>query len=81
MKKFSSFSIPTFGLLVLFAFWEVSIVIFSFPHWILPAPSKIFVALWQRWDLVVFHSTQTILEALIGLGVAIVIGVGIRWEM
>lgn len=81
MKKFASHTIPGFALLLFLMLWEVSVSVFHTPQWILPSPSQVFMALWQRWDLIIFHSGQTILEAFIGLIIATVVGVGIAVMM
>lgn len=49
--------------------------------WILPAPLQILESLWTRRDILLFHSFQTILEALLGLAFAVMVGVGIAVAM
>ncbi len=81
MKKIASYMISFFVVLGLLAVWEISVTLFSVSHWILPAPSEIFVALWQRRELMVYHASQTIAEAFIGLGIAVILGIGIAIAM
>lgn len=55
----------------------MSVRIFHIEQWILPSPFQILVSLWTRRDLLLFHTSRTILEALIGLSFAILVGAGI----
>lgn len=60
------------GLLVV---WEVAVRLAEVPAWLLPAPSRIWAALVRTWPLLVQHTGQTLWEAVLGLGVALVTGV------
>jgi ABC-type nitrate/sulfonate/bicarbonate transport system permease component len=57
--------------------WEALVYVFKVEPWILPAPSVILTAIFSRSDLLIYHASQTVMEALVGLSVAIIIGIGI----
>ncbi|UFJ43383.1 ABC transporter permease [Brevibacillus humidisoli] len=64
-------------MLVLLILWEWLVAITRIEKWILPKPSHIVQSLWESRALIAQHSVQTIYEALLGLAIAIVIGVAI----
>ena len=57
--------------------WEFAVEVFQIPAWILPRPTQIIHALWNAKELIWHHSIQTILEALIGLFVSVLFGIGV----
>ena len=57
--------------------WEVIVNWQAVPQWILPAPSQIWQAVWQNFDLLIPHMMQTMQQVLLGLGLAIVTGVAL----
>lgn len=65
--------IPAAFLLLLGGLWEVGVRIFRVRDYVLPAPSAIAWALEENFSLLAWHSRVTALEALVGLGLAIVI--------
>jgi NitT/TauT family transport system permease protein len=67
---------PLVGLLIIVAFWEVTLRLVDVPEYLLPAPSDIAdAAVENRWDLLM-ATWQTARAAVIGLGLAIIFGVG-----
>ncbi|MHB1296877.1 MAG: ABC transporter permease [Anaerolineae bacterium] len=65
---------PTLLALGLLAAWEVVVVALAVPGWLLPAPSKVALATWEMRDLLWLHGRQTLVEAWLGLGLALVGG-------
>ena len=56
------------GLLIV---WEIACVVFSIPEIILPRPSKVFAVFFQRFDILMAYSWDTLWTTLIGLLLAI----------
>src|SRR3989344_8620163 len=57
--------------------WELYSRLGGIPKTVLPPPSDIFHAIFAYWDTLLVHTIQTVEEALIGLFLAIVLGVGV----
>ncbi|MFZ5824613.1 MAG: ABC transporter permease [Bacillota bacterium] len=74
---------PAAGLLLgLLLLWEAGCRWLQVPNFILPAPSRIVQALWEwRGPLLTEHLPVTALEALLGLGISIVLGVALAVAM
>lgn len=64
-----------FGLLI--SFWEVFVATTHISNQILPSPSAIFWAFIRNWGIMLPHIQQTLLETLIGIVAAILLGVTI----
>lgn len=73
-KKMSS---PLLLLAAFLALWEIYSRLGGISKTVLPAPSDIFHALFVYRDVLLVHTIQTVEEALIGLFLAIVLGVGV----
>jgi len=72
------------NLVVFLAFllvWEISVKRFHIQEWILPGPIQILQALWNARELIIYHSKPTIIEAIAGLSIAALFGVGISTAM
>ena len=68
------------SLLLLFAFllfWELYCRIGNISKIFLPAPSDIIRALFANIELLGMHTAQTVVEALIGISIAIILGVSL----
>ncbi|OGG91580.1 nitrate ABC transporter permease [Candidatus Kaiserbacteria bacterium RIFCSPLOWO2_12_FULL_53_8] len=61
----------------MFVVWELVCMLGNISKTVLPAPSDIFQALVTYRDLLLIHTVQTVEEALIGLFVAVLLGVSI----
>lgn len=69
-------------LLGLFLVWELGCHFFGVPGFILPAPSRVLQALWAwRAALLTLHLPVTAGEALLGLLLSVVLGVGLAVAM
>lgn len=75
MKKITTYIIPVTALLSMLLLWEIGVHFSGVEKWILPAPDQVFQALWQSRELIVLHSVQTVFESLIGLSVAVLLGI------
>jgi len=64
-------------LAVLIAGWELYVRIDRISVLILPPPSAVAAALVENWDVIAVHTWQTLLETVLGMGVAIVLGVAL----
>ncbi|MEM7695098.1 MAG: ABC transporter permease [Pseudomonadota bacterium] len=58
----------------LFAVWELSVVIFDIPPFILPAPHVIFGAIWEWRVPILDNALQTLFTTAVGFALAIVFG-------
>ena len=65
------------GFLLLVAFWEVSVRIFSVPNYILPPPSEVAVSLYRgiASGILIYHFGYTAFQTLTGFVIAAVVGV------
>ena len=73
MKK--NIALPTlFGCSILLI-WECCVHLFQISLYILPAPSKISMAIFENFEPLLMHSLVTLQEALIGLAIAIIAAV------
>ena len=70
-----SISVPGFAILFFLLAWEIIVHQFSIEHWILPSPTAIVQALWEARALLWDHTFVTIIEAILGLGFAVGIGI------
>lgn len=60
------------GLLVL---WELAVKAFQIPLYVLPGPVKVGQAFWMQLDALLFHSAVTVMEAVLGMVIAVFSGV------
>ena len=67
--------LPVSVLLTLLLFWETIVMVLRIPLYVLPAPSSVLIALLKDWQILLFHSTVTLLETFIGLAIAISLAV------
>ncbi|MEI6222718.1 MAG: ABC transporter permease [bacterium] len=74
LKK-PSWLFPLAAFTALLLLWQTLVQICSIPIWILPSPTAIAYALWDARMLLLEHTTQTVLEAFLGLCCAIIAGV------
>ncbi len=68
--------------LVLFALvWELIVWLQKIPEYRLPAPSVIIAEFVNKFDLLAYHAAQTVLEALLGFIIGVVLAVGVALLM
>jgi NitT/TauT family transport system permease protein len=66
---------PALTLIGLLAAWEAACRIFKVPVWLLPAPTEIALALYERGSGLIEHSAITFYETVAGFLLAIALGV------
>ena len=66
--------LPVFPLIVILLIWEATVIRFAVPLYVLPAPSKVLSSLWLHRRVIAGHAIITLGEALLGLGVASILG-------
>ncbi|MDB2699970.1 ABC transporter permease [Alphaproteobacteria bacterium] len=59
----------------IFAIWEFCCVYFNLPPFMLPPPSKIFMSIYINWDLLLKHTSYTLVEILASIFIGTIIGV------
>ena len=73
MKRFNRRTIyPAAALLLLLLVWEGLVRALSVPSYVLPAPTRMFAALWTDRATLASHACVTVLEALGGMGISLV---------
>lgn len=72
MKKYGM-SLSVFGITLIF--WELGVKYFHIEKFILPAPSQIVQAIINTYPLLIEHSQQTVMEALLGFVLAVLGGI------
>ncbi len=68
--------IPTLFAAGILGLWEFLVDYFDYPAVILPAPSLVWAAFLDRFDLIWFHTVPTMRDSIAGFIVAMVLGVG-----
>lgn len=68
---------PLLLLVVFFAIWEIAVEVTDTPEWMLPKPSDVFTAFREDYQLLWRHTQVTLIEVVIGFGVALIAGVTI----
>ena len=66
---------PILLLLALGVVWEVAVRLSETPEWMLPPPSAILDAFRTDWRLLLEHTRVTLVEVLLGFGLALVAGI------
>lgn len=75
MKFIKTYFYSVSLLIFLTIVWEVIVDVWKISVQVIPAPSNIFMAFWNSRDLLLPHIEQTLLETIIGLFFAIILGV------
>ena len=68
--------LPTLFAAGILGLWEFLVWVFDYPRVILPAPSLVWTALIDQFDLIWFHTVPTMRDSIAGFFVAVVLGVG-----
>lgn len=61
---------------ILMTLWQLAVVVFAIPHYILAAPSDVATTLVEKWDVLLKHGKVTLIEMLLGLFFGFIFGVG-----
>lgn len=75
--RHSAWAWPALLLLALAGAWEVAVRVSGTPRWMLPPPSAILASFRADWRLLLEHTQVTLLEVLLGFGLALVAGIAI----
>lgn len=75
MRKKLSKTAPILVIIALLIFWELVVRIAGIPLYVLPAPSDMFAAFVEDLPALLGHSAVTVMEALTGMGISIVVGI------
>lgn len=65
---------PLFTLVFILALWELIILTFDIPNYILPDPRSVILVLFERYEILLTHSLVTIIEICLGLVLGISLG-------
>lgn len=66
---------PLASLLAILVIWEIVVIAFNVPVWLIPAPSQIGAALYERAPELPMHTWVTFYETILGFFLAIALGV------
>jgi NitT/TauT family transport system permease protein len=67
-------ALPWLVIVGMFVVWEVLCRLFRVPEFVLPLPSQIFAVLFQRWDALLPHATQTLMTTVVGFIGGVIVG-------
>lgn len=73
--RFANIAYPVGTILFVLVSWAFSVEFFDIKPYMVPSPDAVFEVLIKRFGLLVQHTVPTVLETLLGLGLAIAIGV------
>jgi len=68
---------PALLLAGLFLGWEVAVRVNDTPEWMLPPPSAIIESFRTDWRMLIEHSWVTLVEVLLGFGLALLAGIAV----
>ncbi|MBO8172847.1 MAG: ABC transporter permease [Bacillaceae bacterium] len=74
-EGWQAFLLPLSVFLLLITIWQLFVNLSGIEEWLLPGPIAIIEALWGNRDLMWYHSVQTLSETLVGLAIAVAVGV------
>lgn len=66
---------------VILGLWQMVVVIFEMPSFILPAPAEVFIKLIERYDVLLKHTWVTAQEILLGLLLGLSMGLFFALQM
>ena len=67
--------------ILLVTMWEVLVKVFDVKTWLLPSPTMIFLEIINSFSLIMKHTLITINEIMVGLAIAIIMGILLAWIM
>lgn len=68
---------PALALVGILILWELVVVAFSIPRFLLPTPSAVLVHTFDRFDLLLFHAQETVVSTLIGFLLSVGFGIAL----
>src|SRR5689334_15697636 len=54
--------------------WQLMVMVWDLPNYILPSPWKVFVTLKNQWHLIALQSLPTVIEIMLGFLLGIILG-------
>ncbi|KMK64977.1 ABC transporter permease [Puniceibacterium sp. IMCC21224] len=72
---------PVITLIILLAIWEIAVVGFAIPEYLLPAPSQIWIATSAQPALVWGHTMATLKTVLLGFGLSISVSLPLAFAL
>ncbi|EKF40755.1 ABC transporter permease [Nitratireductor indicus] len=66
---------PWLVLAVLLTVWQLSVVVFEIPSFILPSPVAIYHAFQEYRPIILHHASLTMMNTMIGFGFGVIVGV------
>jgi NitT/TauT family transport system permease protein len=77
--KFYDYILPALVILAMFVIWELVVIIFAIPRFILPAPTAVWASLVQWYPAIWMHAVQTLYTTMVGFVIAVVFGLLLGW--
>lgn len=77
--RFVNYGLPVLAIVSLFLIWELVVILFKVPRFILPAPSVVVRSFWQWRTAIWGHAAQTLYTTLVGFGIAVGFGLLLGW--
>ncbi|MBT9385067.1 ABC transporter permease [Pseudooceanicola sp. CBS1P-1] len=81
MTRFKKALMPAISVLLLFVVWQLAVLMFKLPTYILPGPVEIFGGIWDQSDKLGSNITVTLGNTLIGFVIGTAIGLGLAVVM
>ena len=81
LKTKQKVMMPILAFILVISIWEMSVRAFHISLYVLPAPSKIVMAILDNFDILWMHSMVTLKEALIGLVISTLLAIWIAIGM
>jgi NitT/TauT family transport system permease protein len=66
---------PFAGVLVFLVVWEIGVIVFKAPAYLLPPPTVIFQTFFEEFGRLAFHGWVTLYEMLLGYGLAVAVAI------
>lgn len=73
MKQVSSRIVPAGYILGILLLWELAVRLFQIPLYVLPSPIAVAAALGEEWPVLASHGAVTVLEALAGILISLLL--------
>ena len=75
MKRYNQKLIPVSLICILLLLWEGAVRVFHIPMYVLPSPTQVIKALAEEASVLISHGAVTVAEALMGMGISLVLAV------
>lgn len=75
MKKYGSKLLPALLITAILLLWESAVSVLSIPLYVLPSPTQVIRALLEESATLALHASTTVLEALAGMGLSVILAV------